>query len=54
MPHTKPHNNQLDRVKHLELLYFRDGRHKPDHPYHSRYTGLFVQSQLPEAGEVTT
>lgn len=45
---------QFDRVTKLELLYMKDGRYRLDHPYHSRYTGLFVQSQLPEAGEVTT
>ena len=38
---------QFERVRRLELLYFRDGRHHPDHPYHSLYTGLYLQSQSP-------
>lgn len=36
---------QFDRVKKLELLYLQDGRHRPDHPYHSLYTGLYRQAQ---------
>lgn len=32
---------QQNRGEALELLYFKDGRHMPDHPYHSRYTGLW-------------
>lgn len=38
---------QLFRVKNLELLYFKDGRHRPDHPFHSLYTGLYAQFQTP-------
>lgn len=36
---------QLSRVKNLELLYLKDGRHRLDHPYHSLFTGLYAQSQ---------
>lgn len=39
--------SQLSRVKNLELLYLKDGRHRPDHPYHALYTGLYAQSQSP-------
>lgn len=31
------------RVERLEELYILDGRDKPDHPYHSLYTGLFMK-----------
>lgn len=36
---------QFDRVKRLELLYMKDGRHRLDHPYHALYTGLHTQAQ---------
>jgi hypothetical protein len=27
----------------LDELYVRDGRYRPDHPFHSTYTGLFAK-----------
>jgi hypothetical protein len=31
------------RVERLEELFIRDGRDKPDHPWHAHYTGLFMK-----------
>jgi hypothetical protein len=34
---------QLERVRTIDDYYFRDGRHKPDHPLRGTYTGLYLK-----------
>ena len=34
---------QMARVHLLEELYIRDGRDIPEHPWHGRYTGLYLK-----------
>ena len=42
MNHRTP-QQFLDQQDLLDALYFRDGRDKPDHPFHHVYTGLGIK-----------
>jgi len=42
MPGAEDIKAMQARHDELERLYFLDGRDKPEHPYYSCYTGLFI------------
>ncbi len=50
---TQPHPAPLDcdpyegnrRAEFLRFLYVNAGRHRPEHPMHGLYTGLYVEYQ---------
>ena len=42
MPQVEDVRAMQARQDELERLYFLDGRDKPEHPYYSCYTGLFI------------